>query len=71
MKDFVVYEKCSKKEKRTRDAMRRGSWNGVNPVTRAVPSKKQYKRNPKHKSRACSDAWGSLLYERKLILDGR
>ena len=65
MKDFVVYEKCSKKEKRTRDTMRRGSWNGV------VPSKKQYKRNPKHKSRACSDAWGSLLYERKLILDGR
>ena len=71
MKDFVVYEKCSKKEKRTRDAMRRGSWNGVNPVTLVVSSKKQYKRNPKHKSRACSDAWGSLLYERKLILDGR
>ena len=27
----------------------RGSWNGVNPVTRVVPSGKLYKRNPKHR----------------------
>lgn len=53
MEKFVSYEKCSKKERRSRDAARRGSWNGVNPVSRVVPSKKEYRRNPKHKGRDC------------------
>lgn len=62
MNNFVLYEKCSKREKKARDAIRRGSWNGVNPVSRVVPSKKLYKRNPKHKGRNCSGAWDSPLF---------
>lgn len=60
--NFISYEKCSKKEQRARDAQRRGSWNGVNPVTRVVPSKKAYKRNPKHKGRIDDRAWGSPFF---------
>lgn len=59
MTKFVSYEKCSKKERKARDAAKRGSWNGTNPVTRIVPSKKEYKRNPKHKGRIDGCAWGS------------
>lgn len=40
----IPYEKLSKKEKRALDKLRRGSWNGVNPVTKKVESKKQYRR---------------------------
>lgn len=29
----------------------RGSWNGVNPCTRVVESKKNYKRHDKHKGK--------------------
>ena len=54
---FVPFEKRSKKEQRSCNAAKRGSWNGVNPVSRVVPSKKQYKRTPKHKGNS-PDAWG-------------
>ena len=37
--------KQSKKQQRAFYAARRGSWNGVNPVTRTVPSRKAYDRN--------------------------
>ena len=37
--------KQSKKQQRAFYAAKRGSWNGVNPVTRVVPSKKLYDRN--------------------------
>ena len=37
--------KQSKKQQRAYYAARRGSWNGVNPVTRVVPNKKAYDRN--------------------------
>lgn len=60
---FVSYEKCSKREKKARDSAKRGSWNGVNPVTKIVPSKKGYKRNPKHKDRyGGTCAWGSSFF---------
>lgn len=29
----------------------RGSWNGLNPVTRVIPNKKAYTRKVKHKGR--------------------
>ena len=29
----------------------RGSWNGLNPVTRVIPNKKAYTRKIKHKGR--------------------
>ena len=44
MEKFVPYEKMTKKEKRKIDAMRRGSWGDVNPVTRKVESKKTSNR---------------------------
>lgn len=44
MKKYVPIEKRSKKEQKAYYAKQRGSWNGVNPVTRIVPSKKIYNR---------------------------
>ncbi len=44
MKPFIPYEKLSKKKKKELDSARRGSWNGVNPVTRRVESKNVYRR---------------------------
>lgn len=41
---FIPLEKRSKKEQRAYHAAQRGSWNGVDPVTRVVPSKKLYNR---------------------------
>ena len=44
MQKFVPIEKRSKKERKAYYAKQRGSWNGVNPVTKIVPSKKIYNR---------------------------
>ena len=41
----IPLTKQSKKQQRAFYAAKRGSWNGVDPVTRVVPSKKQYDRN--------------------------
>ena len=41
----IPLTKQSKKHQRAYYAAKRGSWNGVNPVTRTVPSKKLYDRN--------------------------
>ena len=52
MEKFIPYEKLSKKAKREADAARRGSWNGINPVTRKSPNPKAYNRQ---KARKWSD----------------
>lgn len=44
MLKMVPLNKQSKKQQRAYHAARRGSWNGVSPVTRTVPSKKVYDR---------------------------
>ena len=44
MNKFIPYEKLSKKKKRALDSAKRGSWHGVNPVTKRVESKKAYHR---------------------------
>lgn len=44
MKKMIPYEKLSKKEKRKMDAMRRGSWGNLNPVTRKPENSKAYNR---------------------------
>ena len=44
MEKFIPYEKLSKKEKRRRDAEKRGSWMGINPVTRQSENPKAYNR---------------------------
>ncbi len=49
MKRFVSTEKLSKKEKKRLNGIGRGSWNGVNPVTRVADTdKRRYKRKAKH-----------------------
>ena len=40
MERFIPYEKLSKKKKREIDAARRGSWRGINPVTRKTVNRK-------------------------------
>ena len=45
MLKMVPLNKQSKKRQRAYHAAKRGSWNGVNPVTRVVPNKKVYDRN--------------------------
>ncbi len=41
---YIPVEKRSKKQQRAYYAARRGSWHGVDPVTKTVPSKKLYNR---------------------------
>ena len=44
MEKFIPYEKLSKKERRKRDAMMRGTWGPLNPVTRKSKNPKAYDR---------------------------
>ena len=49
MTRFIPYEKLSKKERRKLDAVKRLDWNGVDPSTKTIPSKKNvHVRKPKH-----------------------
>ena len=42
---YIPKDKMSKKKRRAEAARRRGSWNGVSPVTRVKPSGKTYSRS--------------------------
>ena len=42
MEKFIPYEKLSKKKQRELIAMKRGSWGGLNPVTRKSANPKAY-----------------------------
>ncbi len=44
MNKTTPLNKMSKRERKARNAQRRGSWNGLSPVTRLVPNKKAYDR---------------------------
>jgi len=44
MEKFIPFEKLSKKEQRRQNALRRGSWGGLNPVTRRPQNPKAYRR---------------------------
>lgn len=44
-KKFIPFEKLSKKEKAARNKEKRGSWLGLNPVTRTPPNPKAYDRS--------------------------
>lgn len=49
MKKFVPFEKMSKKQQKKINAEKRGSWNGVDPVTRIADTDiKKYRRRPKY-----------------------
>lgn len=53
---MVPIRKQSKKAQKRHYAQQRGSWNGVNPVTRTVPNRKAYSR-AKAKNEARSRAF--------------
>lgn len=44
MEKLIPFEKLSKKKQRELSAARRGSWNGLNPVTRKPENSKAYNR---------------------------
>ncbi len=44
MKQFIPYEKLSKKKKREIDLKRRGGWGNINPVTKRPENPKAYNR---------------------------
>ena len=44
MKQLIPLQKQSKREQKEYHAKNRGSWNGVNAVTRVVPNGKIYDR---------------------------
>lgn len=45
MKKYIPTDKLSKKAKKELNAAKRGSWNGLNPVTRRSPNPRAYDRN--------------------------
>ena len=45
MEKYIPYEKLSKKKQREHNALKRGSWGGINPVTRKPKHSKAYDRN--------------------------
>ena len=67
MKKFIPYEKLSKKEKKALDALRRGSWGDVNPVTRKSPNPKAYNRRKAQNWRDDSNSvLFSFLFQQRL-----
>ncbi len=60
MEKFIPYEKLSKKKQKELDSMKRGSWNGFNPVTRKPNNPKAYNRKDKSRSRYYDD--GSAIF---------
>ena len=59
MEKFIPYEKLSKKEKQKQNAARRGSWHGLNPVTRKPRDPKAYNRK---KAQKWKDDSGSVPF---------
>ena len=53
MKNFIPYEKLSKKEKRKVDTARRTTWGDVNPVTRKPANSRAYNRSKLRRNMAC------------------
>lgn len=60
--NFMPYEKLSKKKQREVNAAKRGSWNGLNPVTRVPPNSKAY-------NRAKARKWRDDLHDLALFFD--
>ena len=58
MDEFIPYEKLSKKKKRQLDAEKRGSWYGINPITRKSKNPKAYDRK---KARCWQDDSSDVL----------
>ena len=52
MEKFIPFEKLSKKKQKELNAQKRGTWYGIDPVTRKAPNGKAYDRR---KARKWSD----------------
>jgi|GEM_PF-331498 len=59
MEKFIPFEKLSKKEQQKRNDARRGSWHGLNPVTRKPDNAKAYNRR---KAQKWSEDSGSVPF---------
>lgn len=55
MKTFIPINKMTKKQQKEYYSRQRGTWNGLNPVTRTVPNGKAYNRNKKKQEYLRSD----------------
>ena len=55
MEKMIPYEKLSKKEQKKRNAVKRGSWGDIKPVTRKSENPKAYNRA---KARKTSSHYG-------------
>jgi len=61
MEKFIPYEKLPKRVKRKIDRQKRGSWRGLNPVTRKPPDPKAYDRK-KARKRSQDDDFNSASF---------
>lgn len=52
MNKFIPLEKQTKKAQKAHNAMMRGSWFGMNPVTRTCPDKKKYQKAERSRAKA-------------------
>ena len=58
MVKYIPYDKLSKKKQRELNKAKRGSWDGINPVTRMPENSKAYNRRKAQnwKRECCSDS---------------
>ena len=68
MEKFVPYEKLSKKKQRELNAMKRGTWGGLNPVTRKPENSKAYNRKTARRWKDDSSFEPFLLVFKALFL---
>ena len=61
MEKFIPYEKLSKKKQRELDLMKRGSWGGLNPVTRKPKNPRAYDRRKAQSWK--KDSGSALLFQ--------
>jgi hypothetical protein len=61
MEKFIPFEKLSKKKQRAMAARKRGTWGGLNPVTRRTENPKAYNRKKARKWSETSMTVSSFL----------
>lgn len=54
---YIPVSKRSKKEQRALHAAKRGSWNGLNPVTRKPPNSRAYDRREERRMIRFDEDW--------------
>lgn len=68
MKQFITYEKMSKKQQKLINAAKRGSWGNVKPITKVKGSAKVYNRKKQQGSKDYGYSFGSLaVYAMQLL----